>query len=72
MSAVEEAVEQVKRLDETRARQLLEWLRELKTDQPRSPQPQGAQAMIGYALRFNPERRTTAEWVADLREGERE
>ena len=34
--------------------------------------PTGAMAMLGFARRFRPESRSTAEWMADLREGERE
>ena len=32
--------------------------------------PPGARAMRGFARRFRPEARRTAEWMADLREGE--
>ena len=72
MSAVEEAVEKVKRLDESHARRLLAWLRELNAAEPVRQQPLGAKAMIGFARRFHPQSRTTAEWMTELRAGERE
>ena len=36
----------------------------------RKPQRKGAKAMLGYASTFR-KPRTTAEWMAELREGER-
>jgi hypothetical protein len=72
MNAVEAALEKVKRLDETRARQLLAWLQtQEKTDTPR-PEPLGAIAMLGFARRFHPNPRTTADWMAELRAGDAE
>jgi hypothetical protein len=35
-------------------------------------QPAGAMAMLGFARRFRPEPRTTADWMDELRAGERE
>jgi hypothetical protein len=35
-------------------------------------QPAGAMAMLGFAWRFRPEARTTADWMEELRAGERE
>lgn len=32
--------------------------------------PAGAEAMRGFARRFRPEPRATAEWMGELREGE--
>jgi hypothetical protein len=36
---------------------------------PREPELHGALAMLGFAKRFRPVRRTE-EWMAELREGE--
>jgi bifunctional DNA-binding transcriptional regulator/antitoxin component of YhaV-PrlF toxin-antitoxin module len=33
--------------------------------------PRGAVAMLGFARRFRPRRRRTADWMKELREGER-
>ncbi len=44
--------------------------RELRIVVLEPPAPRGAQAMRGFARRFRAERRTTAEWMAELREGE--
>lgn len=33
--------------------------------------PRGAKAMLGFARRFRPRPRRTADWMKDLREGER-
>ena len=71
MSAVEFAIEKVKLLDEARARQLLAWL---QAHEPVSPtvEPAGASAMLGFARRFRTQARTTADWMAELREGDRD
>lgn len=71
MSAVEFAVEKVKLLDEARARQLLAWLQAHEPVVPAAP-PIGAKAMLGFARRFRAQSRTTAEWMAELREGDRD
>jgi hypothetical protein len=65
-------IEKVKQLDEAHARQLLTWLlrQERATGQP--PQPAGAMAMLGFARRFRSAARTTADWMDELRAGERE
>ena len=34
------------------------------------PKPVGARAMLGYAATFCDNRKTTADWMAELREGE--
>lgn len=44
--------------------------RELRIVVLEPPAPSGAQAMRGFARRFRAEPRTTAEWMAALREGE--
>lgn len=36
-----------------------------------APQPRGARAMRGFARTFRDETRPTAEWMAELRAGER-
>jgi len=72
MSAIEMAIEKVKHLDEARARQLLTWLQRLEHAATPNRQPAGAMAMLGFARRLRPERRTTAEWMDELRAGERE
>ncbi len=70
MTATEQALEKVRRLTEKQARELLRWLGELE----RSGRPQakttGAVSMLGYARRFYPEPRTTAQWLRELREGD--
>jgi len=72
MSAVEMAIEKVKQLDEANARQLLAWLQGLRLAETPARQPAGAMAMLGFARRFRPQPRATAEWMAELRAGERE
>jgi hypothetical protein len=54
------------------ARQLLTWLQGQECAAAPARQPAGAMAMLGFARRFRPERRTTAEWMDELRAGERE
>jgi AbrB family looped-hinge helix DNA binding protein len=44
--------------------------RELRVTLMDGGQPVGAEAMLGYARRFRPEPRSTADWMAELREGE--
>jgi hypothetical protein len=39
--------------------------------EPRTPKPQGALAMLGFAKRFRPTR-TTEEWITELREADSE
>jgi len=65
-------IEKVKQLDEAHARQLLTWLQGQERAAAPAGQPAGAMAMLGFAQRFRPERRTTAEWMEELRAGERE
>jgi hypothetical protein len=71
MSSVEFAVEKVKLLDETRARQLLVWLQAHEPSAPATA-PAGAKAMLGFARRYRAQTRTTADWMAELREGDRD
>lgn len=70
MSAVELAIEKVQRLDEAHARQLLAWLQAQEQNAQSSTAPLGARAMLGFARRLRSEGRSTAEWMAELREGE--
>lgn len=66
------AIEKVRRLDEARARQLLTWLQALEATEAPDRTPAGATAMLGFARRFRPESRSTAEWMDELRAGDRE
>ncbi|MCI0534367.1 MAG: hypothetical protein L0Z50_03990 [Verrucomicrobiales bacterium] len=72
MSAIEMVIEKVKQLDEAHARQLLTWLQGQERAPAPARHPAGAMAMLGFARRFRPEQRTTAEWMGELRAGERE
>ena len=65
-------IEKVKQLDEGHARQLLTWLQGQERGAAPARQPAGAMAMLGFARRFRPVARTTADWMDDLRAGERE
>lgn len=65
-------IEKVKQLDEAHARHLLAWLQGQESTAVPVSQPLGAMAMLGFARRFRPQLRTTAEWMAELRAGERE
>jgi len=65
-------IEKVKQLDETQARLVLAWLQALERAGVPSGQPAGAVAMLGFARRFSSQPLTTAEWIAELRAGERE
>lgn len=71
MSAVELVIEKVKRLDEQHARQLLNWLQD-QENAPTPHRPAGAMAMLGFARKLRTAPRTTADWMNDLRAGERE
>ena len=68
MSAVELAVEKVKRLDESHARKLLAWLDD--QEQLTAVTPVGAQAMLGFARRLRSHPRSTSQWMSELRDGE--
>lgn len=70
MSAVAFAIQKVTLLDEARARQLLAWLQANEAAAPAAT-PAGARAMLGFARRFCAHSRTTADWMAELREGDR-
>lgn len=66
------AIEKVRQLDEAHARHLLAWLQWLERAGVPTGQPAGAMAMLGFARRFRPQPLTTAQWMAELRAGERE
>ena len=72
MSVVEIAIEKVKQLDEAHARQLLTWLQGQERAGSPAGQPAGAMAMLGFARRFRSTPRATADWMDELRAGERE
>jgi hypothetical protein len=72
MSAIEMVIEKVKQLDEAHARQLLTWLQGQEHATAPARQPAGALAMLGFARRFRPAPRTTADWMDELRAGEHE
>ncbi len=72
MNAIEMALEKVNQLDGAHARQLLTWLQAQERASAPARQPAGAMAMLGFARRFRTVPRTTAEWMAELRAGERE
>jgi hypothetical protein len=70
MTATEQALEKVRHLTEEQAEQLLLWLGKAeRATNPKAALP-GAVAMLGFARRFYPEPRTTAQWLGELREGE--
>jgi hypothetical protein len=71
MNTVEMAVEKVRQLDDARAGQLLAWLDSQLTAEKPSAKPLAAMAMLGFARRFHPQPRTTDDWMAELRAGER-
>lgn len=72
MSAVELAIEKVKHMDETHARKLLAWLQAHEQAAPAHAAPLGARAMLGFARRLRSQARPTADWLSELREGERD
>jgi hypothetical protein len=72
MKTVERAIAKVRHLDEAHARQLLAWLQGQEQPPHLRAKPLGASAMLGFARRFRPQPRTTTEWMAELRAGERE
>ena len=72
MSAVEIIIEKVKQLDEAHVRQLLTWLQRQERAAAQPGQPAGAMAMLGFAHRFRPAARATADWMNEIRAGQRE
>jgi hypothetical protein len=72
MSMVEMAIEKVRQLDNEHARRLLAWLETQENTAVRQAAPLGAMAMLGFARGLHPGPRTTSEWMAELRSGERD
>jgi hypothetical protein len=72
MSAIEMVIQKVKQLDEPHARQLLNWLQGQESAPTPASKPTGAMAMLGFARKFRSAPRATADWMNDLRAGERE
>ena len=72
MSAIEQAIEKMKHLDESHARRLLAWLQALEPSMPAPAAPRGAWAMLGFARRFRSDARPTFHWMSELREGARD
>ena len=65
-------IEKVRRLDEQHAHQLLNWLQGQENGPAPIGQPTGALAMLGFARKFRAAPRATADWMNELRAGERE
>lgn len=65
-------IEKVKQLDEAHARQLLTLLQGQERIAATPHPPVGAMAMLGFARRFRSTPRSTADWINELRAGERE
>lgn len=72
MTAVELALEKVKRLDEVHARHLLHWLQGQELAVRTQPTSASARTMLGFARRFRNQARSTADWMSELRDGERD
>lgn len=74
MSTIDLAIQRVAGLDEQLASKLLAWLdtqQAVKTTAPKE-RPLGARAMIGFAVQGGRAPRTTADWMKELREGDRD
>jgi hypothetical protein len=76
MSATEQLLERVKLLDEAQAKTVLGMLEKLPPKAPARKSTKakatGVYAMLGYAKKYNHPYKTTAEWMAVLREGEKD
>lgn len=72
MSATEQLMERVKTLNEDEAKQFLDLLNQLPPSPKSEAQPRGAMAALGWAKKYNHPYKTTAEWMAVLREGEKD
>ena len=66
------AIEKVRQMDNEHARRLLAWLETQEKAEVGQPAPLGAMAMLGCARGFHQQPRTTNEWMAELRSGERD
>jgi hypothetical protein len=72
MSATEQLMERVKTLNEDEAKQFLDLLNQLPPAPKSEVQPRGPMAALGWAKKHNHPYKTTAEWMAVLREGEKD
>ena len=78
MSATEQLMEKVKALDEAQAKTVLGMLDKLPAKAAaRKPRANakgkgGVWSVMGYAKKYNHPYKTTAEWMAVLREGEKD
>lgn len=72
MSATEQLLERVKGLDEEAARTFLKLLDALPASKPAKREGRGARAAIGWCLKYNHPFKTTDEYMALIREGEKE
>ena len=74
MSTIDLAIQRVAGLDEKLASKLLAWLDIQQAAKTLVPQerPLGARAMIGFALQGGRAPRTTADWLEELREGDKD
>ena len=70
MSAVELALEKVKKLSETEAQELLAWLRHVQDADKKIRVVASAKEARGFARRFRSQPRSTENWMKELREGE--
>lgn len=70
MSTVELAVQEVKSLTESEARELLAWLRSFKQADHAGVPAADSHAACGFARRYRSQPRSTADWMKELREGE--
>jgi hypothetical protein len=77
MSATEQLLERVKLLDEMQAKAVLGMLDKLSVKPPapkraaKAKGKGGVWSVLGYAKKYNHPYKTTAEWMAVLREGEK-
>ena len=71
MSAVELALEKVKELSENEAQELLVWLGHFQDDDKKSSTAASVKSARGFARRYRNQARSTADWMKELREGER-
>ncbi len=76
MSATEQLLERVKGLDEAQARTVLGMLDQIAGKPParktKAQRKGGVWSVLGYAKKYNHPYKTTAEWMAVLREGEKD
>jgi hypothetical protein len=77
MSATEQLLERVKLLDEAQAKTVLGMLEKLSPEPPaqkpraKTKSKGGVWSVMGCAKKYNHPYKTTAEWMAVLREGDK-